>query len=129
MKDCLGLAKEFQAKKKDDDNDDGAKDHRPPGDNNNTFQDHNKVVATIFGGLAAIENRRDRKVTARWVLVVNSDDANTNPSFSPGLRSLSLLVGPTSGWTSLTQGASPLLSMQLSRKYSSGKYSSTAEVL
>jgi len=37
MKDCLGLAKEFQAKKKDDDNDDGARGHRPPRYNNNAF--------------------------------------------------------------------------------------------
>ena len=37
MKDCLGLAKEFQTKKKDNDDDDGARGRRPPGDNNNAF--------------------------------------------------------------------------------------------
>ena len=37
MKDCLGLAKEFQDKKKDDDNNGGAKGRRPPEDNNNAF--------------------------------------------------------------------------------------------
>ena len=34
MKDCLGLAKEFQAKKPDNDNNDGARGRQPPGDNN-----------------------------------------------------------------------------------------------
>ena len=57
MKDCLGLAKEFYDKKKDSDNDDGARGPRPPGDNNNAFLDHDKVVATIFRGLAATESR------------------------------------------------------------------------
>ena len=61
MKDCLGLAKEFQAKKPDDDNNDGARGRRPPR-GNNAFQDHDKVVATIFGGLTATESRRDRKL-------------------------------------------------------------------
>ncbi|XP_066358407.1 uncharacterized protein [Miscanthus floridulus] len=83
MKDCLGLAKEFQDKKKDDDNDDGARGRRPLGHNNNAFQDHDKVVATIFGGLAAAENRRDRKLTARRVLAVNAKDAIAEPSHRP----------------------------------------------
>ena len=54
MKDCLGLAKEFQDKKLDDDTNGGGR--RPPGNNNNAFQDHDKVVATIFGGLATAES-------------------------------------------------------------------------
>ena len=83
MKDCLGLAKEFQAKKPDNDNNDGARGCRPPGDNNNAFQDHNKVVATIFRGLTAAESRRDRKLTARRVLAVNAEDAVANPSYRP----------------------------------------------
>ena len=81
MKDCLGLAKEFQAEKKDDDNDDGARGRRPPGDNNNAFQDHDKVVSTIFEGLATVENRRDQKLIAHRVLTVNSDNAITDPSY------------------------------------------------
>ena len=67
----------------DDDNNDGARGRRPPGDNNNAFQDHNKVVTTIFGGLAAIESRRDQKLTARRVLAVNTEDAIANPSYRP----------------------------------------------
>ena len=129
MKDCLGLAKEFYAKKKDDDNDDGARGHRPPRDNNNAFQDHDKVVATIVGGLAAAENRRDRKLTARRVLTVNVEVAIANPSYRPWFESPSPLVGPTSGQTSLTQGVSPSSSMQLSRKCFSEKCSSTSGAL
>ena len=83
MKDCLSLAKEFQAKKPDDDNNDGARGHRPPGDNNNAFQDHDKVVATIFGGLTAAESRRNQKLTARRVLTVNAEDTIANPSYRP----------------------------------------------
>ena len=64
MKDCLGLAKEFQAKKPDDDNNDDAGGRRPPRGNNNAFQDHDKVVATIFEGLASNESRREWKLAA-----------------------------------------------------------------
>ena len=83
MKDCLGLAKEFQAKKSDDDNNDGTEGRQPPRGNNNAFQDHDKVVATIFGGLAAVESRRDRKLTARRVLTINAEDAVANPNYHP----------------------------------------------
>ena len=41
------------------------------------------MVATIFEGLATIENRRDRKLTARRVLAVNMADAIANPSYRP----------------------------------------------
>ena len=41
------------------------------------------MVATIFGGLATAESRRDRKLTARWVLAVNAEDAIANPSYRP----------------------------------------------
>ena len=37
MKNCLGLAKEFQDKKLEDDANDGAGGHRPLGGNNNAF--------------------------------------------------------------------------------------------
>ena len=49
MKNCLGLAKEFQDKKLDDDANDGAGGRRPPGGNNNAFRDYDKVVVAIFG--------------------------------------------------------------------------------
>ena len=83
MKDCLGLAKEFQAKKLNDDNNDGARGRRPPGGNNNAFQDHDKVVATIFRGLASIESRRERKLATRRVLAVTVEDTVANPSYRP----------------------------------------------
>ena len=41
------------------------------------------MVATIFGGLASAESRRDRKLTARRVLAVNAEDAIANPSYRP----------------------------------------------
>ena len=41
------------------------------------------MVATIFGGLAATESRRDRKLTAHRVLVVNAEDTIADPSYHP----------------------------------------------
>ena len=41
------------------------------------------VVPTIFGGLASVESRRDRKLTARCVLAVNAEDTIANPSYRP----------------------------------------------
>ena len=41
------------------------------------------MVATIFGGLTAAESRRDPKLIARRVLVVNTKDAIANPSYCP----------------------------------------------
>ena len=41
------------------------------------------MVATIFEGLAAAESRRDRKLIARRVLAVNTQDAIANPSYRP----------------------------------------------
>ena len=41
------------------------------------------MVATIFGGLASTESRREKKLTARWVLTVNTEDAATNPNYRP----------------------------------------------
>jgi len=83
MKDCLGLTKKFKTKKKDDDNDNGARGRRPPRDNNNAFQDHDKVVTTIFGGLATAKSRRDQKLIARRVLAVDTQNAIVNPSYRP----------------------------------------------
>ena len=83
MKDCLGLAKEFQDKKLDDDANGGNGGRRPPGGNNNAFQDHDKVVTNIFRGLASMESRRERKLAARRVLAVASEETTTNPSYRP----------------------------------------------
>ena len=41
------------------------------------------MVATIFGGLAATENIRDRKLTAHRVLAINAKDVIANPSYRP----------------------------------------------
>ena len=41
------------------------------------------MVATIFGGLASTESRRERKLTARRVLAVTTEDAAANPSYRP----------------------------------------------
>ena len=83
IKDCLGLAKEFQDKKLDDDTNDEARGRRPPRGNNNAFQDHDKVVATIFRDLTSIKSRREWKLAARWVLTVTTEDTAANPSYRP----------------------------------------------
>ena len=41
------------------------------------------MVATIFGGLATVESRREWKLTARRVLAVNAEDVVANPSYCP----------------------------------------------
>ena len=41
------------------------------------------MVATIFGGLTVVKNRRDRKLTAHRVLTVNTEDAIADPSYHP----------------------------------------------
>ena len=41
------------------------------------------VTTIIFGGLAAAESRRDRKLTTRWVLAVNAEDTIANPNYRP----------------------------------------------
>ena len=41
------------------------------------------MVTTIFGGLASTESRRERKLAARWVLTVTTEDAAANPSYRP----------------------------------------------
>lgn len=68
MKDYYGLAKEFKNKKQDDCDDDQDQGHRPPEDDGAAFKNYDKVVATIFGGIAATESGRDWKLTAHRVL-------------------------------------------------------------
>ena len=41
------------------------------------------MVTTIFGGFASNESRRKWKLTAYRVLVVDTQDAITNPSYHP----------------------------------------------
>ena len=41
------------------------------------------MVTTIFGGLASTESRRERKLTARQVLTVASEETTADPSYRP----------------------------------------------
>ena len=41
------------------------------------------MVATIFGGLASTESRREQKLAARRVLAVTSEDTTANLSYRP----------------------------------------------
>ena len=41
------------------------------------------MVATIFGGLASTESRRERKLAARRVLVVALEETIADPSYRP----------------------------------------------
>ena len=41
------------------------------------------MVATIIGGLASTESRRERKLAARRVLSVTMEDDTANPSYCP----------------------------------------------
>ena len=84
MKECMGLAKVFQDQenKRRDDRDNDGKDH----ENHNAggaFQDPSKTVHTIFGGLAASKNKRDKKLTSRRVLVVRGIDTIADPRYIP----------------------------------------------
>ena len=41
------------------------------------------MVATIFGGFTSNESRRERKLAARRVLAVASEETTANPSYRP----------------------------------------------
>ena len=41
------------------------------------------MVATIFGGLTSNESKRERKLAARRVLAVASEETTANPSYHP----------------------------------------------
>ena len=41
------------------------------------------MVTTIFGGLTTTESRRVKKLTARRVLTIDTQDAIANPSYHP----------------------------------------------
>ena len=41
------------------------------------------MVATIFRALSSTESRRERKLAARWVLSITTEDATANPSYRP----------------------------------------------
>ena len=41
------------------------------------------MVATIFGGLASTESRREQELAAQRVLAITTEDAAANPSYRP----------------------------------------------
>ena len=41
------------------------------------------MVATIFGGLASTESRREQKLAAHRVFAITAEDATANPSYRP----------------------------------------------
>ena len=41
------------------------------------------MVATIFGGFASNESRREQKLAARRVLAIASEETTANPSYRP----------------------------------------------
>ena len=45
------------------------------------FQDANKTVATIFGGYAAFESKRQQKLTARQVMLITKYDTVADPKY------------------------------------------------
>ena len=48
-----------------------------------TFQDPSKTVHTIFRGLAASKNKRDKKLTSRQVLSIRGINTITDPRYLP----------------------------------------------
>ena len=44
------------------------------------------MVATIFGGLASTESRRERKLAAQQVLSITTEDGTTNRSYRPWFK-------------------------------------------
>ena len=85
------------------------------------------MVTTIFGGLIAVESRRDRKLTARQVLAVNAEDAIANPSYRPWSK-VAITFSRAEQWADIPYiGCFPMFFMQPSGKCFLGKYSSMAK--
>jgi hypothetical protein len=66
--------------RKDDESDDG-KEEEQSKDVRLAFQDANKTVATIFGGCAASESKRQQKLTARQVMSITMYDTVADPKY------------------------------------------------
>ena len=87
------------------------------------------MVATIFGGLTAVESRRERKLTTRWVLAVNAEDVVANPSYRPWSE-VPITFSKANQWADIPYtGRFPLVLDATVRKVLFGKYSSAVEVL
>ena len=67
------------------------------------------MVATIFGGLASNESRRERKLAVRRVLVVASEETTTNPSYRPWSE-VPIIFSRADQWTDIPYtGCFPLV--------------------
>ena len=64
---------------KDNKSDDGKEEH--PKDARLAFQDANKKVATIFGGCAASESKRQQKLITRQVMLITKYDTVADPKY------------------------------------------------
>ena len=87
------------------------------------------MVATIFGGLASTKNRRERKLTARRVLAVNTKDTTANPSYRPWSK-VPITFSRADQWADIPYiGRFPSSSTQPSRKCFLEKCPSTVGAL
>ena len=74
------------------------------------------MVATIFGGLASTESRRERKLTTRWVLSITMEDTTANPSYRPWSE-VPITFSRADQWVDIPNtGCFPSSSMQPSRR-------------
>ena len=87
------------------------------------------MVATIFGDLASTESRRERKLAARRVLSVTTEDTTANPSYRPWSK-VPITFSRANQWVDIPyKGVSPSSLMQPSRKYFLEKCSLMARAL
>ena len=87
------------------------------------------MVATIFGGLASTESRRERKLTAHRVLTVNTKDAVANPSYRPWFE-VPITFSRADQWVDIPYiGCFPLVLDATIQKVLSEKCSSTVGAL
>ena len=67
------------------------------------------MVATIFGGLASTESRREQKLAARRVLAVVLEETTANPSYRPWSE-ISITFSRADQWADIPYtGRSPLV--------------------
>ena len=81
MRNCYGLQDVYKnqaAKKREEDR---RRRDDPKDDDGGNFEAPNKTVNTIFGGIAAEENRRDKKLAARRVMNISSNDKVADVKF------------------------------------------------
>lgn len=131
MREGMGLTKALlneQNKKRDDRDDDAGKDRKPPRDAGTAFQEPSKTVHTIIEGRAAVENRRDQKLTGWQILAIKATGTIANPRYLPSQSSLLPSLGPTSGWRFFTPDASRSFWMPSSRRCGSRRSSLMREV-